>query len=100
MFYFTCNESKIYESFTFRNNLQEKNELFHDILIHWDAPVYMYVYIYIYIYICGDGPPGPKKARADFFVPIQPWLTLFKNFIGLHSVFAGLFNIHLYCRLT
>ncbi len=24
MFYFTCNESKIYESFTFWNNLQEK----------------------------------------------------------------------------
>ncbi len=41
MFYFTCNESKIYESFTFWNNLQEKNELFHNILIHWDAPVFL-----------------------------------------------------------
>ncbi len=43
MFYFTCNESKIYESFTFWNKLQEtrKNELFHDILIYWDAPVYI-----------------------------------------------------------
>ncbi len=40
MFYFTCNESKIYESFTFWNNLQGKNELFHDILIYWDAPVH------------------------------------------------------------
>ncbi len=40
MFYFTCNESKIYERLTFWNNLQEKNELFHDILIYWDAPVY------------------------------------------------------------
>ncbi len=39
MFYFTCNESKIYESFTFWNNLQEK--LFYDILIYWDAPVYI-----------------------------------------------------------
>ncbi len=39
MFYFTCNESKIYESFTFLNNLQEKKKLFHDILIYWDAPV-------------------------------------------------------------
>ncbi len=37
MFYFTCNESKIYESFTFWNNLQEKMN-FHEILI-WDAPV-------------------------------------------------------------
>ncbi len=37
MFYFTCNESKISESFTFWNKLQEK--LFHDILIYWDAPV-------------------------------------------------------------
>ncbi len=41
MFYFTCNESKIYESFTFWNNLQEKKKLFHDILIYWDAPVYL-----------------------------------------------------------
>ncbi len=39
MFYFTCNESKIYESFTFWNKLQEKMN-FHDILIYWDAPVY------------------------------------------------------------
>ncbi len=39
MFYFTCNESKIYESFTFWNNLQEKIYFFHDILIYWDAPV-------------------------------------------------------------
>ncbi len=38
MFYFTCNESKIYESFTFLNNLQEK--LFNDILIYWAAPVW------------------------------------------------------------
>ncbi len=28
-----------YESLTFWNKLQEKNELFHDILIYWDAPV-------------------------------------------------------------
>ncbi len=47
MFYFTCNESKIYESFTYINNLQDKyNNLqeknnFHDILIYWDAPVYV-----------------------------------------------------------
>ncbi len=41
MFYFTCNESKIYESFTFWNELQELSlqELFHDILIYWNAPV-------------------------------------------------------------
>ncbi len=46
MFYFTCNESRIYESFTFWNNLKKK---IHDILIYWDAPVYrLYIYIYIY----------------------------------------------------
>ncbi len=28
-----------YMSFTFWNNLQEKKELFHHILIFWDAPV-------------------------------------------------------------
>ncbi len=36
MFYFTCTESK---SFTFWN-ITRKNELFHDILIYWDAPVH------------------------------------------------------------
>ncbi len=42
MFYFTCSESKIYESFTFlnKNYFTRKNELFHDILIYLDAPVY------------------------------------------------------------
>ncbi len=39
MFYFTYNESKLYESFTFLNKLQEKM-LFHVILIYWDAPVF------------------------------------------------------------
>ncbi len=49
MFYFTCNESKIYESFTFWNKLQEKMNFFHDILIYWDAPVYLYIILY---YLC------------------------------------------------
>ncbi len=31
MFYFTFNESKIYENVTFWNKLQEKNLLFHHI---------------------------------------------------------------------
>ncbi len=38
--------------------ITEINELFHDILIYWDAPVYIYIYstnvcvcVYIYIYI-------------------------------------------------
>ncbi len=39
MFYFTCNESRIYESFTFWNKLPEKKKSFHDIQIFWDAPV-------------------------------------------------------------
>ncbi len=39
MFYFTCNESKIYESFTFWNKLQEKINFFHHILI---SEMYLY----------------------------------------------------------
>ncbi len=39
MFYFTCNESKIYESFTFEITYKKKLT-FHDILIYWDVPVY------------------------------------------------------------
>ncbi len=50
VFYFTCNESKIYESFTFWNKLQEWT--FSPYSNFWDVPVYMCVYIYIYIYIC------------------------------------------------
>ncbi len=33
MFYFTCNESKIYESFTFWNKLQEK--MSSNIFVSW-----------------------------------------------------------------
>ncbi len=39
MFYFTCNESKINESFTFWNKLQEKM-YFHHIHFFLDVPVY------------------------------------------------------------
>ncbi len=38
VFYFTCNESKIYESFTFWNKFQNKKN-FHHILILLDVPV-------------------------------------------------------------
>ncbi len=48
MFYLTCNESRIYESFTFLNKLPKK-ELFHDILIFLDAPVYE---VLIHVIIC------------------------------------------------
>ncbi len=67
MFYFTCNESKIYESFTFWNKLQEKNELFHDILIYWDAPVNLQFWEHI------STPPPPPPLP-------QNW-TLTRNLI-------------------
>ncbi len=44
VFYFTCNESNIYESFTFWNKLQEKKILFHYVLF------LKYFYISIWIY--------------------------------------------------
>ncbi len=40
MIYFTCNESKIYESFTFWNKLQEKMNLNHIHFFFLDVPVY------------------------------------------------------------
>ncbi len=46
MLYFTCNESKIYERFTFWNKLQEKKELFHHIQIVWAAPVHTDTHTY------------------------------------------------------
>ncbi len=41
MFYFTCNESKIYESFTFWNKLQEKMNFFTTFL-----------FIEMHLYVC------------------------------------------------
>ncbi len=41
MFYFTCNESKIYESFTFWNKLQEKMNFFTIFIFFLDVPVFM-----------------------------------------------------------
>ncbi len=57
MFYFSCNESKIYESFTFWNKLQEKKKLFHNIQIFC-------VYIYIYI-----------------IYMVQVWVCVYMNYI-------------------
>ncbi len=57
MFYFSCNESKIYESFTFWNKLQEKKKLFHNILIFC-------VYICIYI-----------------IYMVQVWVCVYMNYI-------------------
>ncbi len=41
VFYFTCNESKIYESFTFWNKLQEKINFFTIFNFFLDVPVIM-----------------------------------------------------------
>ncbi len=41
MFYFTCNESKIYESCTFWNKLQEKKNA-------PDAPVYLTILTFLF----------------------------------------------------
>ncbi len=46
MFYFT-------KSFTFWNKLQ-KNELFHDILIFWDAPVHKQTVVLFNIFVETD----------------------------------------------
>ncbi len=43
MFYFTCNESKIYESFTFWNKLQEQNNFF---------TIFKFSEMYLYINKC------------------------------------------------
>ncbi len=47
VFYFTCNESKIYESLTFLNKLQEKMNFYHNILFFGDVPVGTYCCVFI-----------------------------------------------------
>ncbi len=42
MFFFTCNASRIYESFTSWNKLPKKN--FHDIQFFLNAPVCIYLF--------------------------------------------------------
>ncbi len=78
MFYFTCNESKIYESFTFWNKFQEKNEknFFHYIVLTlwWREPVGI---ISNYVIV--------KKTWGKFFLilgfqksthPLDSWLLM------------------------
>ncbi len=67
MFYFTCNESKIYESFTFWNKLQEKNDLFHDILIYWDAPVVPGTALHVHI----TSPNGLRYFKGPYSLEQQ-----------------------------
>ncbi len=43
MYFFTCNESKIYESFTFWNKLQKIMNFFLIFKKILNAPVYIYV---------------------------------------------------------
>ncbi len=47
MIYFTCNESKIYESLIFLNKLQENKNKNH-FQFFLDVPVYIYIYIYAF----------------------------------------------------
>ncbi len=49
MFYFTCNKSKIYECFTFWNNLQEKIYFFTTFQF---IEIHLYVYVYVYVCVC------------------------------------------------
>jgi len=44
MYFFTCNESKIYESFTFWNKLQKIMNFFLIFKKFLNAPVYIYMY--------------------------------------------------------
>ncbi len=50
MVYFTFNVSKIYESFSFWNKLQEKKKIFHNIFF-LDVPTYVYKNIYIFFFL-------------------------------------------------
>ncbi len=50
MFYFTCNESKIYESFTFWNNVQEKINFF---------TTFLFIEMHLYM--------------TDLLIPVSQW---------------------------
>ncbi len=52
MVYFTCNASKIYESYTFWNKLQEIFLLFHNIQFFLDVPVYIYIIDMVQVWVC------------------------------------------------
>ncbi len=77
MFYFTCNESKIYESFTFWNKLQEKNELFHDILIYRDAPELLAISTNIPMWLKGIVHPKMKILSSFIHPQVVPNLYEF-----------------------
>ncbi len=60
MFYFTCNESKIYESFTFWNKLQEKMNFF---------TILQFSEMHLHYLLCKPGfvlsDPPPKKDKKN-----------------------------------
>ncbi len=67
MFYFTCNESKIYESFTFWNKLQEKMNFF-TILQFSEMHLY-YLYVNQALYF----PPKKKKKKKKEILVFLTW---------------------------
>ncbi len=106
MFYFTCNESKIYESFTFWNKLQEKITFSrHSNLLRctcmyiciYTVYIYIYiyiicicVYIYIYIYI------------YNIYIYIYIYLYIYiknlkTNDIGQINATVGILYVYMHC---
>ncbi len=51
MFYFTCNESKIYESFTFLNKLQDKINFF-TTLVLFLAACFNFSFSLVFVWSC------------------------------------------------
>ncbi len=101
MFYFTCNESKIYESFTFWNKLQEKNELFHDILIYWDAPVSIKILqagtVQVKIYRSFTLAQNKHEINIQLNVPQEAILSWTKMLHIRMSKYVNNLNSHFIC---
>ncbi len=60
--------------------ITEINELFHDILIYWDAPVYIYIYIKyinINIYITFIYNKKKKKKKLYIYIYIYTIIIIF-----------------------
>ncbi len=57
--------------------ITEINELFHDILIYWDAPVF--IYVCMYEITASDNYSHGEKRPLETLWGFQDWITLYTD---------------------
>ncbi len=75
--------------------ITEINELFHDILIYWDAHTYTYIYIYTYIYTHTYTGAGHiiRISSKSWFISLIPFKKGNLYNVNIHSTQTDIFQV-------